>query len=65
MLVLDDGELDHIHRMLKRIGADYVRLQKGQIRKAVEKPRDLLISSCERTLEMPELESGAVEKKET
>jgi hypothetical protein len=57
-LVLDDGELDHIHRMLKRIGADYVRLQKGQIRQAVERPRDLLISSCERTLEMPELESG-------
>jgi hypothetical protein len=58
VLVLDDGELDHVHRMLKRIGADYVRLQKGQIRKVVEKPRDLLISSCERTLEMPELESS-------
>ena len=58
MLLLDDGELDHIHRMLKRLGADYVRLQNRQIRKAVEKPRDLLISSCERTLEMPELESS-------
>ena len=58
MLVLDDGELDHIHRMLKRLGADYVRLQNRQIRKVVEKPRDLLISSCERTLEMPELEAS-------
>jgi hypothetical protein len=58
VLVLDDGELDHIHRMLKRLGADYVRLQNRQIRKVVEKPRDLLISSCERTLEMPELESS-------
>jgi hypothetical protein len=58
VLLLDDGELDHVHRMLKRLGADYVRLQNRQIRRAVEKPRDLLISSCERTLEMPELESS-------
>jgi len=58
VLLLDDGELDHVHRMLKRLGADYVRLQNRQIRKVVEKPRDLLISSCERTLEMPELESS-------
>ncbi len=58
MLLLDDGELDHVHRMLKRLGADYVRLQNRQIRQYVEKPRDLLISSCERTLEMPHLESS-------
>jgi len=58
VLLLDDGELDRIHQMLKRLGADYVRLQKREIRGAHEKPRDLLISSCERTLEMPALESG-------
>jgi hypothetical protein len=57
VLLLDDGELDHVHRMLKRLGVDYVRLQNRQIRSVVEKPRDLLISSCERTLEMPQLES--------
>jgi hypothetical protein len=58
VLLLDDGELDHVHRMLKQLGADYVRLQNRQIRGVIEKPRDLLISSCERTLEMPELESS-------
>jgi hypothetical protein len=58
VLLLDDGELDLVHRMLKRIGADYVRLQNRQIRGVVEKPRDLLVSSCERTLEMPQLESS-------
>jgi hypothetical protein len=58
VLLLDDGELDHIHRMLKQLGADYVRLQNRQIRGVIEKPLDLLISSCERTLEMPELESS-------
>jgi hypothetical protein len=58
VLVLDDGELDHVHRMLKRIGADYVRLQNRQIRGVIEKPCHLLISSCERTLEMPQLESS-------
>jgi hypothetical protein len=58
VLLLDDGELDHVHRMLKRLGVDYVRLQNRQIRGVVEKPRDLLISSCERTLEMPQLESS-------
>jgi len=57
VLLLDDGELDHVHDMLKRLGADYVRFQKREIRRAVEKPRDLLISSCQRTLEMPRLES--------
>ena len=58
VLLLDDGELDHVHRMLKRLGVDYVRLQNRQIRGVIEKPCDLLISSCERTLEMPQLESS-------
>jgi len=57
VLLLDDGELDHVHRMLKRIGADYVRIQKDEVRGAVEKPRDLLISSCQRSLDVPRLES--------
>jgi hypothetical protein len=59
VLLLDDDELDHVHRMLKRIGADYVRLQGHKIGRSVEKPRDLLISSCQRTLEMPRLKSPA------
>jgi hypothetical protein len=58
VLLLDDGELDRVHQMLKRLGVDYVRLQSHEIRRVVEKPRDLLISSCERTLEMPQLESS-------
>jgi hypothetical protein len=57
VLILDDGELDHVHRMLKRIGADYVRLQRREIGRFVDQPRDLLISSGKRSLEMPQLKS--------
>lgn len=57
VLLLDDGELDHVHRMLKRIGADYVRLQGRKIGSSVQAPRDLLIASCQRTLDMPHLET--------
>ncbi len=58
VLLLDDGELDRVHRMLQQLGVDCVRLQKGEIRRVVPKPRDLLISSRDRTLEMPRLESS-------
>ncbi len=58
VLLLDDGELDRVHRMLQQLGVDCVRLQKAEIRGVVPKPRDLLISSCDRTLEMPQLESS-------
>ncbi len=58
MLLLDDGELEQVHQILRRLGADYVRLQGEEVGSAVPKPRDLLISSCRWALEMPRLESG-------
>jgi hypothetical protein len=58
VLLLDDGELEQVHRVLMRLGADYVRLQDEEVGSAVPKPRDLLISSCRWALEMPQLESS-------
>ena len=57
ILLLDDGELDRVHLLLKRIGADYVRLRGQQIGRWVDEPRDLLISSGKRTLQMPRVEA--------
>ena len=58
VLLLDDGELEQVHQILRRLGADYVRLQGEEVGSAVPKPRDLLISSCRWALEMPQLESS-------
>lgn len=56
VLILDDGELGNIHRMLQRLGVDVERMQGDEIGTSVPTPRDLLITSGRRTLrEMPEL----------
>jgi hypothetical protein len=56
VLVLDDGELGNVYRMLLKLGTDVVRLQGPEIGRSVPAPRDLLISAGRRTLrEMPEL----------
>ncbi len=56
VLVLDDGELENVYRMLQKLGTDVVRLQGAEIGRSVPEPRDLLISAGRRTLrEMPEL----------
>ncbi|MBW2315979.1 MAG: PilZ domain-containing protein [Deltaproteobacteria bacterium] len=56
ILVLDDGELGHVHRVLWELGMDAVRVQGDQIGRSVPAPRDLLISAGRRTLgAMPDL----------
>ena len=60
VLLLDDGELDGVHRMLRRIGADVERLQGRAIGRSLPCPRDLLIGSVQRTLEAPDLERPAM-----
>jgi hypothetical protein len=56
VLILDDGELGNIHRMLRRLGTDVVRLEGAEIGSSVLAPRDLLITAGRRTLQnMPEL----------
>ena len=57
VLILDDGELGNIYRMLVRMGADVVRMEGSEIGTSVLAPRDLLISAGRRTLQnMPSLE---------
>jgi hypothetical protein len=65
ILVLDDGELDNVYRMLVELELDTVRLKGPEIKRSVEAPRDLLISAGRRTLgDMPEViqAEGASEK---
>ena len=56
VLLLDDGELDDVECMLRRIGADCLRLRGSEIPKVVHQPRHLLISSMKRALAMPTVE---------
>jgi hypothetical protein len=58
VLLLDDGELDGVYRQLMRMGADVVRLQGRWIAPIVPRPRDLLVSSIRRTLDMPAFEGA-------
>jgi hypothetical protein len=46
ILILDDGELENVHRMLLRLGANVVRLVGPEIGESVPAPRDLLISAA-------------------
>jgi hypothetical protein len=56
VLVLDDGELHHVHHMLWELGINAKRLLGREIGPWVQTPRDLLISAGRRTLvDMPEL----------
>jgi len=57
VLILDDGELDTVRRMLLKMDVKVKRLQSEAIRQSVPTPTDLLITSGNRTLnEMPELD---------
>jgi hypothetical protein len=56
VLILDDGELENVHRMLLRLGTDVVRLVGAEIGASTLAPRDLLITAGRRTLQsMPAL----------
>ena len=56
VLLLDDGELDHVDDILRRFGADVVRLTGSDIAGRIPQPRDLLITSSKRTFAMPRFE---------
>jgi hypothetical protein len=58
VLLLDDGELDSVQRMLEYLGADVRRLRGKEIGLQVPCPRDLIVASVQRCLDMPELEPG-------
>jgi len=56
ILILDDGELENVHRMRLRLGANVVRFVGPEIGESVPAPRDLRISAGRRTLQnMPSL----------
>jgi hypothetical protein len=55
VLLLDDGELDVVHAALERLGADVARIQGDDIGPGISGPRDLLIASARRCIEMPML----------
>ena len=57
VLMLDDGELDRFAVGLRRLGVDYVHLRSHQIGPVVERPTDLLITSLNRAVKLPELEA--------
>lgn len=56
VLLLDDGELDAVNTQLERLGADVRRLQGDDIGLRVPCPRDLLVASVQRCLEMPQVD---------
>jgi hypothetical protein len=62
VLVLDDGELERLRRVLVQLGADYERFTGDDIPSEVMSPRDLLITSGRRAMAMPRVvrASGAV-----
>jgi hypothetical protein len=59
VLIVDDGELDRVHRILEKLGADPIRMRATAIRSSIEKPRDLLIMSWNPTRELPALHDNS------
>jgi hypothetical protein len=45
ILIVDDGELDRVERLLVKAGLDPVRMRASRLRESIEKPRDLLLMS--------------------
>jgi hypothetical protein len=58
ILVLDDGELGPVCRVLEELGADFVHLSGDAIPESLQKPRDVLVTSWKRALELPEFHGG-------
>jgi hypothetical protein len=57
VLLLDDGELDRFAAVLRGLGVEHDHLRGRQIGHMVEKPTDLLITSLNRAVKLPEFES--------
>ena len=51
MLVIDDGELDHVVEALERIGADFVRISDPP-QEAIAWPTDVLVTTCKRARDL-------------
>lgn len=58
VLVLDDGDLEPVCRILEDLGVDFVRLSGDAIPRSLERPRDLLVTSWRRALDLPEFRGG-------
>lgn len=56
VVLLDDGELDRFASVLRRLGVEFQHLRGRQIGHIVEKPTDLLITSLNRAVKLPEFE---------
>jgi hypothetical protein len=56
VLLLDDGELDRVAAVLRKLGVDFVHLRGPQIGVATRMPRDLLITTLQRAVDPPEYE---------
>jgi hypothetical protein len=59
VLVVDDGQLDRVFRILEELGAAPERMRASKIRSSLEKPRDLLVMSWHPSRELPALHDNA------
>jgi len=53
VLLLDDGELGDVRRLLDEIGVDFVHLRGASISDGLEPPRDLLLTTARRAQTIP------------
>ena len=53
VLVVHDGELDAVIRVLRQLGADFEPVQGDDVLSYGTRPRDILISTWKRGLELP------------
>lgn len=53
VLLVDDGELGDVRRLLDELGVDYVHLRGASISDGLEPPRDLLLTTARRVQTIP------------
>jgi c-di-GMP-binding flagellar brake protein YcgR len=53
VLLLDDGELSDVRRLLEDLGVDFVHLRGASISDGLEPPRDLLLTTARRAQTIP------------
>lgn len=60
VLMLDDGELGDVRRLLEDLGVDFVHLRGAAISDGLEAPRDLLLTTSRRAQTIPRTAAGPV-----
>ncbi len=60
VLMLDDGELGDVRRLLEDLGVDFVHLRGAAISDGLEAPRDLLLTTSRRAQTIPRSAAGPV-----